>query len=167
MKTSFPASNALLALLAAAVSTTTTTNAFTFTSSFVPAVSVSSSRSTAFAVQQHQKRHQQKQRLYQSSTSSSTDNDNDWETVIGEECIITPEGYGFSTPTERVLKKSKRGTGFYRAAAADRVIDVMEAITTGNQDVALVFEENEQLLGIFTETDYIKVCHGCCLLLLL
>jgi hypothetical protein len=38
------------------------------------------------------------------------------------------------------------------------VINVMEAITQGNgPDVALVFDEDNELQGIFTESDYIKV----------
>jgi hypothetical protein len=79
--------------------------------------------------------------------------------VVGEECNITPEGFGFTTPTSRVLTEAKRGAGFHRAAASDLVIDVMEAITTGEQDVALVFDTQGtgKLLGLFTEMDYIKV----------
>jgi hypothetical protein len=38
------------------------------------------------------------------------------------------------------------------------VIDVMEAITqTSGPDVALVYDEEDRLQGIFTESDYIKV----------
>ena len=79
--------------------------------------------------------------------------------MLGEECIITPEGFGFTTPTERILKEAGRGVGYHKASATDTIIDVMEAITTGKQDVALVFEtkESDKLLGIFTERDYIKV----------
>jgi len=76
--------------------------------------------------------------------------------ILTEECIITPEGYGFSAPMKRISKEAKRGDGFYRAAASDKVVDVMQAITEGNKDVALVYEGPE-LLGIFTEADYIRV----------
>ena len=50
--------------------------------------------------------------------------------------------------------------GFYAAKAADPVIDVMTAVTNGDLDVALVYDGGnaaENLLGIFTETDYIEV----------
>ena len=42
------------------------------------------------------------------------------------------------------------------AKGNDRIIDVMSGITEGDQDVALVYDGSE-LLGIFTETDYIEV----------
>jgi hypothetical protein len=79
------------------------------------------------------------------------------EGVLSEECIFTPEGYGFSAPADRILKESGRAGGFYRALGKELVIDVMEAITTGDKDVALVYNEENDLLGIFTESDYIKV----------
>jgi hypothetical protein len=78
--------------------------------------------------------------------------------VMGQECIITPEGYGFASGVDRILKKAGRSNGFYRAKASDLVVDVMEGITTGDLDVALVFDDDTaKLVGIFTETDYIKV----------
>jgi hypothetical protein len=76
---------------------------------------------------------------------------------LSEECLLTPDGYGFSSSAERILTNSKRGEGYYLAKASDRIIDVMEGITNGDQDVALVFDEENSLLGIFTESDYIKV----------
>ncbi len=74
------------------------------------------------------------------------------------ECLLTPEGYGFSSPAERIIENSKRGEngGYYKAKASDRVIDVMSAITEGEEDAALVYDGSE-LLGIFTESDYVKV----------
>ena len=78
------------------------------------------------------------------------------EDFLGESCTLTPEGYGFSSSAERILENSKRGKGFYAAKASERVIDVMGGITEGEEDVALVYEGTE-LLGIFTETDYIDV----------
>lgn len=72
--------------------------------------------------------------------------------------MITPEGFGFSSSAERILKVAGRSSGFYRAKASDIVTDVMDGITDGELDVALVFEDDsDELLGIFTETDYIKV----------
>ena len=72
--------------------------------------------------------------------------------------FLTPEGTGLSSPISRIVKLSKRGKGFYRANGSDRVVDVMDGITSGKEDVALVFDEDtKQLLGIFTESDYIKV----------
>lgn len=79
---------------------------------------------------------------------------------LGKGSVITPEGYGFSSPILRVLNIADRNTGFYRAKASDIVTDVMDEITTGKEDVALVFED-DKLKGIFTETDYIEVCLGC------
>jgi hypothetical protein len=78
--------------------------------------------------------------------------------MLGEECLITPEGFGFSCPTQRVLKEAGRGRGYYQASPDDRVIDVMEAITSGQHDVALVLDEKGTILGLFTEADYVKVC---------
>uniref|UniRef100_A0A7S2UF67 Citrate transporter-like domain-containing protein n=1 Tax=Attheya septentrionalis TaxID=420275 RepID=A0A7S2UF67_9STRA len=75
---------------------------------------------------------------------------------LSEECLLTPDGYGFSSPAERILRNSNRGEGYYRAKATDRIIDVMEGITNGDKDAALVFDEKDSLLGIFTESDYIK-----------
>ncbi|GAX10615.1 hypothetical protein FisN_14Lh121 [Fistulifera solaris] len=70
-----------------------------------------------------------------------------------ESSMITPEGFGFSAPVRRILKES--GRGYHKAKASDTVIDVMQAITVGAYDVALVYDEKE-LVGLFTETDYIR-----------
>jgi hypothetical protein len=79
--------------------------------------------------------------------------------MVDDSCIITPDGFGFSTPADRVLRLAGRGVGYYRASASDLVIDVMDGITSGEQDVALVFDDKDakKLVGLFTETDYIKV----------
>ncbi|KAL3941516.1 MAG: hypothetical protein SGBAC_004134 [Bacillariaceae sp.] len=69
---------------------------------------------------------------------------------------ITPEGYGFSSSIGRILKEADRGGGYYKAASTDIVADVMEGITDGHADAALVFDEESKLLGIFTESDYIR-----------
>ena len=80
------------------------------------------------------------------------------ESLMKESVVLTPEGTGFSSPISRIVKLAGRGDGCCRSKGTDRVIDVMEAITQGIQDVALVFdEETNKLLGIFTETDYIRV----------
>ena len=77
---------------------------------------------------------------------------------IADQCLLTPEGYGFSSTAERIIEQAKRGEagGYVRVEADDRVIDVMAGITSGDEDVALVYE-NAKLLGIFTESDYINV----------
>ena len=76
---------------------------------------------------------------------------------LSGKCVLTPEGYGFSSSSERVLTQAKRGNnGFYKAQANQKVIDVMGGITKGAEDVSLVYEGSE-LLGIFTETDYLEV----------
>ena len=77
--------------------------------------------------------------------------------ILGDECIITPEGYGFSSTTKRVIDQVGRNGGYYRANENEQVIDVMEAITKGHDDVALVFDQKENLVGLFTEADYIRV----------
>jgi hypothetical protein len=97
---------------------------------------------------------------YSQSTSTTLGVELDPIEVIplGDECLITPEGYGFSASMGRILSTADRGNGFYRARASEIVIDVMEGITEGKADVALVFDDSSsKLLGIFTETDYIKV----------
>lgn len=77
---------------------------------------------------------------------------------LGQDCVITPEGFGFSSSIERILKSAGRQNGYYRAKASETVIDVMEGITSGQLDVALVFDDaTDKLVGIFTESDYIKV----------
>lgn len=73
-----------------------------------------------------------------------------------DSCRLTPEGYGFSSPVSRILNKSGRGSGYYRASAAERVVDVTAVITQTDQDVALVYSDDDILLGLFTESDYIK-----------
>jgi len=77
---------------------------------------------------------------------------------IGDQCLLTPEGYGFSSTAERIVQQAKRGeNGGYVTVKSDaRVIDVMAGITNGQEDVALVYD-NAELLGIFTEFDYISV----------
>jgi len=76
---------------------------------------------------------------------------------FADQCFFTPEGFGFSSSAERIIDQAKRGNGgFYKAQGDARVIDVMAGITEGEEDVALVYDGDE-LLGIFTEKDYIKV----------
>jgi hypothetical protein len=109
-----------------------------------------SSRSSAFAA---------------SSTSGTSNTVRRMVTETGEQemfatsSLLTPEGYGFSSSVERILKTSQRNNGYYRAQGSDRVIDVMGGIANQDgADIALVFDDDEgDLLGIFTETDYIKV----------
>ena len=80
----------------------------------------------------------------------------DPEEVFPLERSITPEGYGFSSSIERILKEAGRSNGYFKASGSDLVTDVMDGITAGDVDVALVFDDSSKLLGIFTETDYIK-----------
>ena len=85
---------------------------------------------------------------------------------MSDQCLLTPEGFGFSSTAERIIEQAKRGEagGYVRVKADARVIDVMAGITSGDEDVALVYE-NAKLLGIFTESDYINVsiiwCMAC------
>ncbi len=77
---------------------------------------------------------------------------------FNDQCLLTPEGYGFSSTAERIIEQAKRGEngGYVAVKADDQVIDVMAAITNGLEDVALVYDD-KLLLGIFTESDYINV----------
>lgn len=85
---------------------------------------------------------------------------------LGEEnTSITPEGFGFSSPVSRVIDIANRNGGYYKAKESNVVTDVMDEITNGIADVALVFEDDNgdgsneygKIKGIFTESDYIKV----------
>lgn len=106
---------------------------------------------------------QQSSRSFLKSTSYQGDND---DLFLNEECLLTPEGYGFSAPARRILTESARDGGYYKASASDSVLDVMENISGGKDcvhDVALVFDDSDnntqqpqKLLGLFTETDYIR-----------
>ncbi|KAL7557592.1 hypothetical protein ACA910_011825 [Epithemia clementina (nom. ined.)] len=77
--------------------------------------------------------------------------------LLNPRSTITPEGFGFSCPAVRILSEAERLNGFHKASVKDGVLAVMDAIT-GNtqQDAALVFDDNDNLVGLFTETDYIK-----------
>ena len=90
------------------------------------------------------------------NSRSSTSSNVKLNSSFSGECLLTPEGYGFSSTVERIIEKAQRGNGFYVANANDSVIDVMGGITEGEKDVALVYDGSD-LLGIFTETDYINV----------
>mmetsp|Transcript_47424 Transcript_47424/g.143564 ORF Transcript_47424/g.143564 Transcript_47424/m.143564 type:complete len:197 (+) Transcript_47424:204-794(+) len=78
---------------------------------------------------------------------------------FGSECILTPEGFGFASSGARVLESAGRGNGYHRAKGSDTILDVMEGISGGSADAALVFDDDtDDLIGLFTETDYIRVC---------
>lgn len=95
--------------------------------------------------------------------SSSADNN----IYIDEECFfddatprLTPDGFGFSSTAERILDSRKKNddednNGYYRATGDQPMIDVMAAVSDEKLEIALVFDTNKDLLGIFTETDYI------------
>jgi CBS domain-containing protein len=74
---------------------------------------------------------------------------------------MTPEGYGFSSPIHRILKLSTSRGQYCKARASDSITEVMDGITNGvmPSNAALVFSDDDdgKLVGIFTETDYIKV----------
>lgn len=95
--------------------------------------------------------------ILRSSSVGKADDFDDDELLIGEACLLTPEGYGFSSTAERILQCAGRGAGYYRASASDRIIDVMGGIADGpnGEDVALVYD-SDSLLGIFTESDYVN-----------
>ena len=97
------------------------------------------------------------------SSLSSTSSDTLGEDLVAlssnpQSSNLTPEGYGFSSPIGRILK-SRGGLGYYKAQATDSVVDVMEGLNTDatKGDVALVYDTNDKLLGIFTDADYIRL----------
>jgi len=67
---------------------------------------------------------------------------------------ITPAGYGFSTPLKRIVQDST--AGYVKSLGTDSVIDVIQKISQSQTSVSLVYDENDQVMGIFTERDYIK-----------
>jgi hypothetical protein len=105
-------------------------------------------------------------RLVVVSESSIATTDSTTNPFLG---LITPEGYGFSSPVGRILssKLGGSGLGFFRAKASMSVIDVMAGINSSDgennkssySDVALIFDDVDPdlLLGIFTDADYIRL----------
>lgn len=74
-----------------------------------------------------------------------------------DECFITPDGFGFSTPASRILSTAQCKPGYTKVSSSDRVVDVMDQITTSDEgDVALVYDDDATLVGLFTESDYIR-----------
>ena len=149
MKTLASASASASAL--ALLSHSTQINAFT-PSSISPS---SSFRFPSSFIGRAQSRNVVHQNTKASSPSSSRLN-------LAEECLLTPEGFGFSSPAERILKQTAEGTGngFIRAKKSDKVIDVIDLISDAeNPDVSLIFDDDdeEKFLGIFTEKDYVDV----------
>ena len=98
--------------------------------------------------------------------TSDTDTDEDLLPLVDDACRLTPEGFGFSSPASRIVKLAGRNGGYYRATADESVLDVISAITDGKFDIALVYqkdtERDDDLIGIFTETDYIRVGQRSC-----
>ena len=73
---------------------------------------------------------------------------------------LTPEGFGFTAPAERIVKEAQRANnGYYKAAASESIMNVIDKISENDYDVALVFDEKDNIMGLFTETDYIQVSH--------
>jgi len=123
-------------------------------SSFVPKTPLSSTTQTSSIVNKAQYQQYSKQNTQLADYGGPTDYSS---LDLAGECLLTPEGYGFSSSAERIIEGANRGenAGYFRAKATDRVIDVMEAITQGENDVALVYDGTD-LAGIFTEADYIN-----------
>jgi hypothetical protein len=96
--------------------------------------------------------------LQQQSSSTSVDPD---DVLPLASSSMTPEGYGFSSPIHRILKLSTNRGQYHKALASDTVTEVLDGITNGAMpsNAALVFsdDDDKSLVGIFTETDYIKV----------
>ena len=102
--------------------------------------------------------------IFSSSSKSTTDATTN--PFLG---LLTPEGYGFSSPVGRILnsKIGGSGLGYFRANASMSVIDVMAGINSSDgdnnkssySDVALIFDDTnpDLLLGIFTDADYIRL----------
>ena len=77
---------------------------------------------------------------------------------LNKDTMITPEGYGFTAPAKRIIKEANRANnGFYKASSSDNIMSVIAAITGGSEyDAALVYDGNDAV-GLFTESDYIRV----------
>mmetsp|Transcript_17806 Transcript_17806/g.25675 ORF Transcript_17806/g.25675 Transcript_17806/m.25675 type:complete len:192 (-) Transcript_17806:1820-2395(-) len=75
---------------------------------------------------------------------------------------VTPEGFGFSTPASRIISAAGSSSRYYRAGPNDPVSNVIAAISssTGNS-IALIFDSSGDMLGAFTETNFIKVSIRC------
>lgn len=74
--------------------------------------------------------------------------------------MLTPEGYGFTAAAKRIVAEAgRRGNGYYRASSTQNIFEVIQAITDGEYDAALVFDEenNNKIVGLFTESDFIRV----------
>lgn len=87
---------------------------------------------------------------------------------LKKETMLTPEGYGFTAPAKRILSEANRkGSGYYRAYTTDNIMSVINAITNADDyDAALVFDkETNKIVGLFTESDYIKVSAFACWLI--
>lgn len=102
-------------------------------------------------------------RSFASKTNKNKSRGSSLRTSISEECLFTPEGYGFSSPMGRILSTSPvAGSGYYRASATQELMEVMNEISqreTKTPDVALVYnDEDGSFVGIFTERDFINVC---------
>ena len=152
----------LSSLSSSSITTLSSVDAFSSSSSLPSSKSASS-----FIYQPHQSSTIGRRRRRQTKRTTTTlhvvgaelDPDDVLPALATTSTSITPEGFGFSSPAGRVLTEANRNGGFYKAKASDLVTDVMEGITNGKMDAALVFDDtdNAKLLGIFTETDYIKV----------
>lgn len=72
---------------------------------------------------------------------------------------LTPEGFGFTAPAKRIVQEAQRpNKGYYKAAATESIMNVIDQISENGYDVALVFDdENDTIMGLFTESDYIQV----------
>ena len=78
--------------------------------------------------------------------------------ALGEASLFPPKGYGFTSTIRRILDAPNCRSGYYRAFSNETVMDVMDCISSGSEDVALVFDESSgRFLGLFAETDYLKV----------
>jgi hypothetical protein len=112
------------------------------------------------------------------SSTASSDDEDDASALVSpknRKFVITPAGLGFTSPVRRILRKSGRAPGFHRALASDSVLAVQTAISSSAStstpafDVALVFDDADptKLVGLFTESDYIKVRAARCRVLVL
>lgn len=71
------------------------------------------------------------------------------------------DGYGLSSSAQRIFIEAQRpNNGYYRAYSNETVVDVMQQIldTSDAYDIALIYnhENTNELMGIFTEADYIR-----------
>lgn len=132
---------------------------------FAPALTKLTSMSQPYSYGRHEAKPRKSHRLKTNTnlqlhaTMSSTSSTNTRSSMMLNGNVL--DGYGLSSSAQRIFTESQRpNNGYYRAFSNETVVDVMQQIldTSDDYDIALVYnhENTKELLGIFTEADYIR-----------